>query len=367
MKTAIIAILMFCLLIFIHELGHFLAAKACDVKVNKFALGMGPAIFRKKKGETEYSLRIFPIGGFCEMEGENGDIESSADDPSKEKAETDIDIDTGNSEIIPVSENPRAFSNKKAWQKILILFAGPAMNALLALVLMALILFGMGTATTTINKVMDGSPAAAAGLQSGDRIVSIDGKKIEEWTDVSNAVNTEDRELSDKIEVVAERDGKEVSVTTSVMEEDGNKLIGIEPQRRHSVWGAVSAAPGYTWDLTKQMYGAVKQLVTGQVSTRELSGPVGIVYLVNKSTQAGIISVLYLVALISLNLGIFNMLPFPALDGGRIVFVLIRKITGKLISDKVEAMVNAGGMLLLLLLMVYVTWNDVLRFIAPLF
>ena len=334
--TVIYAVLMFCVLIFIHELGHFIAAKKCGVKVNQFALGMGPAIFKKQKGETEYSLRIFPIGGFCAMEGEDTE-----------------------------SEDSRAYNNKKPWQKALIAFAGPAMNVVLALVLMCIIMFVMGTASTKIDSFVDGSPAQAAGMKAGDEIVKINDVKISEWNDVGEAL--EGAKTGDKVSIVYKRDGKENTINTELMESEGRAMIGITPKLERHVGNALVSGAKTTFNMTTQMYTVIKQLFTGEVSTKELSGPVGIVYMVNQSASMGLFYFFYLMAVISLNLAIVNLLPLPALDGGRIVLIGIKKITGKAISDKTEGMINTVGLVLLLTLMVYVTWNDIIKFIVPIF
>ena len=334
--TVIYAVLMFCVLIFIHELGHFIAAKKCGVKVNQFALGMGPAIFKKQKGETEYSLRVFPIGGFCAMEGEDTE-----------------------------SEDSRAYNNKKPWQKAIIAFAGPAMNVVLALVLMCIIMFVMGTASTKIESFVDGSPAQAAGMKAGDEVVKVNNVKISEWNDVGEAL--EGAKTGDKVTIVYKRDGKEKTISTELMESEGRAMIGITPKLERNVGNALVNGVKTTFNMTTQMYTVIKQLFTGEVSTKELSGPVGIVYMVNQSASMGIFYFFYLMAVISLNLAIVNLLPLPALDGGRIVLIGIKKITGKAISDKTEGMINTVGLVLLLTLMVYVTWNDIIKFIVPIF
>lgn len=332
--TIIYAILMFCVLIFVHELGHFIAAKKCGIQVNQFALGMGPAFFKKKWGETEYSLRILPIGGFCAMEGEDED-----------------------------SENPRAFNRKKPWQKIIVLCAGAAMNVILAIILMCIVTYSIGIATTTVSSFVKGSKAEKAGLEKGDRIVQIDDKKISEWSDVSGSLDQ--KKKGDTVAIKVVRDGRSYTIRTALMESGGRAMVGISPHMKKDAGAAVLYGFKSTWSLTKSMYRIIKQLVTGDVSTKELSGPVGIVYMVNKSAKNGIIYLLYLMALISLNLGVFNMLPFPALDGGRVVFVIIRRLTGKAITDSIEAKVNFAGLMVLFALMIYVTWNDIARFIAP--
>lgn len=335
--TVIYAIIIFCLLIFVHELGHFIVAKACGVKVNEFAIGMGPAIFKKQKGETLYAVRLFPIGGFCAMEGEDED-----------------------------SEDDRAFNNKPAWQRALVLAAGSFMNLLTAVVLMIVIAFVVGQATTTVNEVLDDSPAYKAGMMSGDRIVEVDGTAVDEWNDVITCIGESSRDTAD---IVVERDGTKQTLTAALEydKESGRNKIGITPEMKHSVAGSVGSGMKNTWNMTVMMYKVIKQLFTGDVSVSELSGPVGIVYAVNQSAKAGVIYVVYLASLLSLNLAIMNMLPFPALDGGRLLFLLIRKITGKRITDAVEGKIHFIGIILLMVLMVYVTWNDIVKFIAPIF
>lgn len=333
--TAVYAIIMFCVLIFVHEMGHFLAAKACDVKVNKFALGMGPAIIKFKKGETEYSLRVLPIGGYCAMEGEDEE-----------------------------SDDGRAFNNKPAWKKAIIVVAGSFMNVILAIIIMIVISYSMGTYTTTVDGFVDGSPAVESGLQKGDKILNIDGKKIDKWEDISASVTGSG---NDQVKVVVNRKGQTITLMAKLRQHQGRKIIGITPTIEKNVGTAIVNGPRATWNLTKKMYDVLKQLFTGQVSTKELTGPVGIIYMVNETSKAGIVSFLFLVALISLNLGIVNMLPLPALDGGRLLFIIIRKFTGKSITDEMEGRIQMIGILLLFALMIYVTWNDIVRFIFPIF
>lgn len=333
--TIIYAIIMFCLLIFVHELGHFMAAKACGVKVNEFALGMGPAFFKKQKGETLYSLRILPIGGFCAMEGED---EESDDD--------------------------RAFNKKPAWKRAIIVVAGAAMNLLLCMLILIIISMCTGTMTTTINKVADASPAANAGLRSGDEIMDIDGKPVEEWVDITTYIN----EAQGQARINIKRGEKRMSLVSELSQsEDGRQIIGIEPMRTHNPFIAIKAGTIGTWNMTKLMGKTIKQLFTGEVSTKELTGPVGIVYAVNDTVRYGITYLLYLTALISLNLAIVNMLPLPALDGGRFLFIIIRQFTGRAINDDMEGKIHFVGLMLLFVLMIYVTWNDIFRFIVPIF
>ena len=335
--TLIYAVLIFCLLIFVHEFGHFVTAKMCGIKVNEFAIGMGPVIINKQKGETLYSLRLLPIGGFCAMEGEDED-----------------------------SEDERAFNNQPAWQRAIVLAAGSIMNLLTAVILMIIIAFYMGQATTTIDVVQQDSPAYEAGIMAGDEVIAIDGKAIDEWTDLQTIVGENEGEA---VTFTVLRDGTEtnITVTPEYDKEAGRSLVGVTPTMARNPVKAVGSGISSTWDMTVMMYDLLGQLFTGDVSAKELSGPVGIVYVVNDSAKMGFIYVVYLAALLSLNLAVINLLPFPALDGGRLLFLVIRKITGKRVTDEMEGKIHFIGIVLLLALMLYVTWNDIVRFIVPIF
>lgn len=328
MLTVILALVLFLFLIFPHELGHFMMARAVGVKVNEFAFGMGPAVWQKQGKETLYSIRIFPVGGFCAMEGENEE-----------------------------SDQEGAFNNKPWWAKILVLIAGAAMNVLIAVVVMSVIILISGTATTTVDKVENGSPAQIAGLKQGDKIEYISGKKIEDWNDVSKSIGNKGK----KIEIKVSRNGKYEIFKINPRKEKDRYVIGITPVIEKSPSKAITGGFKSIWYITRQMYKSLGMLASGNVAMKDVSGPVGMIGLVHQSATQGLISFFYLVALISLNLAIFNLLPLPALDGGRIIFVIIRMITGKAITDKQEAMVHGAGMVLLLSLMVFVTWNDIIK------
>lgn len=331
--TIIYALIMFCILVLVHEGGHFIAAKSVGVKVNEFAIGMGPVLWKKQKGETQYSIRIFPIGGFCAMEGEDED-----------------------------SDDARAFSNKPAWARALVLVAGSFMNLLLAVVVLAGIALYIGSPTTTISDFSEVSPAREAGLIAGDKIVSIENQDIKDWNDVSGAIALSgDR----NIDVVVERDGQNKTLVVEAIEEEGTGriIIGIMPAVSHNPVKAVTSGVKATGAMAVEMYDVLKQLITGEVSADALTGPIGITVVVSDTVKYGFIYVANLAALISLNLAIMNMLPFPALDGGRLLFLVIRKITGKAITDEIEAKFHFVGIMLLFALMIYVTWQDIGRFI----
>lgn len=332
--TIIYAIVIFLLLIFIHEFGHFIAAKACDVKVNEFSLGMGPELWSRQGEETKHSLRAIPIGGYCAMEGEDED-----------------------------SDHERALNKKNGWQKFLVFVAGATMNVVLAVIIMIAIALYSGAATTTLDSVEEGLPAAQAGLLAGDQIVAIDGEKMGSWEEITNVISNTKKE---SLEVTVLRDDEELTYTVPVgyNEEEHRNILGIMTRAEHNPGSAVVRGCQGTWAMGVAMVDVLGQLFTGKVSTKELSGPVGIVSIVNEQSKLGFIYVAYLTALISLNLAIINLLPFPALDGGRILFLIIRKITGKAVTDEMEARFHFVGIVLLLALMVYVTFNDIGRLVG---
>ena len=327
--TAVYAIILFVLLIFPHELGHFLVAKAVGVKVNEFAFGMGPALFQKQGRETLYSIRLIPIGGYCAMEGENEE-----------------------------SENPRAFNNKPGWAKISVLFAGAGMNVLIAVIVLSIVMGISGSATTTIDEVQKDSPAYVAGIQAGDVISAVDNQEVKDWSDLTKYIGVSEK----TVEVTVSRDGEPLTVTvTPELAEDGRYIIGITAQVSHNPVLAVENGLKSTWNMTLVMIDSLRMLITGDVPASEIAGPVGIVTMVSDTNTYGWYYFASLVALMSINLAMINLLPLPALDGGRILFVIVRKITGKMISDDLEGRIHTVGMMLLFALMIFATWNDITR------
>lgn len=335
-------LLMFTVMVVVHEWGHYITAKKFGVLVHEFAIGMGPVLWSKQKGETLYSIRLLPIGGFCRMEEETGE-----------------------------STNPRAMASKKPWQKLIILAAGAFMNFILAWVLLAIIFIYAGVSSNVIQQVTVGSPAEKAGLMAGDKIVRLDGQSVANLDDIK-AIQT------DKIQTYhmeVERNGEILAfdITTQVLEKDGKPVFGFVAKRdRSHILTELKASFLQMIEMTKLIWDSFVQLITRTIGIDQMSGIVGIVdaggQVWNKSMSEGglilaILNMLNLTALLSANLGVVNLLPLPALDGGRIFFVLVEMIRGKAIPAEKEGAVHLLGMILLMLLTVVVLYNDIMRLI----
>ena len=347
MTTAILAIILFCVMIFPHELGHFIAARAMGIRVNEFAFGMGPVIWKKQGEETLYSIRLFPVGGFCAMEGEDG----AEEDESGQLIEPD----------------ERSFSAKKPWQKIIVLAAGSFMNVLCAVLIMTLVIGISGFTSNMIGTVTPDSPAAIAGMVPGDEIVEINGNQVETWEDVISFMPKDDSTVHVKVDGKdGIRDLELTPVLSDVTDETGKVVeqryvIGITSKITHNPVKALAAGAQSTWNLGKMIFESLGMLLNGEAGADDLTGPVGMVQMVSQSVDYGFWYYGFLTAMICVNLAIINMLPLPALDGGRIIFVLITMITGKKVSEKIEGTVHLAGMVLLFSLMIYVCFNDVIR------
>ena len=347
----VLAIIAFGVLIAVHEGGHFLAAKAFGVKVNEFALGMGPKILKKQGKETLYSLRAFPLGGFCAMEGE--------------------DSDTG---------DPRAFTAKPAWQRAIILVAGAAMNFLIGFLLILCIAPFSAFSEPVIADFMDGCPYESVdGLQAGDRIVSIDGHRIFFADNVATYMT---RSGSDTHTIVLRRDGRRVVLKDYDMplveytEPDGGTVMKYGLYFAPRSFGFF-ANVRYAWceslDFVRMIWRSLGDLFTGAVGVRDLSGPVGIVSYVNEVESAASspleawFSFFFIFALIAVNLAVMNLLPIPALDGGRVFLLLVtwcvERVTRKKLDPKYEGYIHTAGFVLLMALMVFVMFNDVVKLI----
>ena len=336
----IIAILMFSFIIIFHELGHFLLAKKNKIKVNEFCLGLGPTLFGITKGETKYSIKLLPFGGACMMEGEDGESESEG-----------------------------SFNSKSVWARIAVVAAGPVFNFILAFLLALIVIGTAGFDRPEVKGVMEGYPAEEAGLQAGDIIKEINGKNIHIYREVSVYTLFHSNE---NLEVTYERDGEEDTCTISPKynEEAGRNLFGIygnTMRERGNIFETIKYSVYEVKYWIEVTMDSLKMLVTGRVSVNELSGPVGIVKNIgdtyDESKSAGTLSVVLTLInysiMLTANLGIMNLLPLPALDGGRLVFLIIEAVRKKRVDPDKEGMVHFVGLMLLLALMVLVMFNDI--------
>jgi regulator of sigma E protease len=337
------------ILIFVHELGHFLAARAAGVGVLKFSLGFGPSIFGKKIGETEYVLAWIPLGGFVKLLGESGDEE------------------------LPPEDAKRSFNNQAVWKKMLIVLAGPAFNFVLAILIFIFVqIVGFPSPTSEIGKVAENSAASEAGLAIGDKIVSMNGEKIVFWEDVIGVIS----QYKDKeIKITVERNGQEkqfvvkprlTKVKNIFGEEVSDYLIGISPSDktmtdRRNPWDAIITSFYKTWDVSRITVVAVYKMLQGVLSPKNLGGPIFIAKAAGVQMQKGAIEFLFLIAVISINLGVLNLFPIPVLDGGHVFFYLIEMVTRREISPKVREMAQQIGFVFLVMLMLFVIFIDIER------
>ena len=333
MKTVIIAIIMFLLLVTIHEFGHFIVAKLSGIKVNEFAVGMGPAIYSKEKGETLYSLRILPIGGYCAMEGED---ESSSD--------------------------PRSYDNAPASRRFLTILAGPFMNLLLAAIIFSVVIFNTGTASTKVGGFSENSKAKEAGIEIGDQILKVNDENISEFADISKVLAKfyEENDKDLPVEVLVKRNDEEKSFTIKPYFEKNTAFLGVSSKLR-DVGFFESIGLGFKEmnKNVKMIFAILGNLFTGKLSVKALSGPVGVVKEIGNQANNGLMNLLYFLAYISVNLGVFNLIPFPALDGSKLVTNLYEIITKKKVNKKIEEKVTIVGFVILLSLILLVTIKDV--------
>ena len=336
----IIAILIFSILVLFHELGHFLLAKKNGIRVNEFSLGLGPTLVGFTRGETKYSLKLLPFGGACMMEGEDGD---STDD--------------------------RAFTNKSVWAHISVVVAGPVFNFIMAFIFAFILTLCIGYDKPVVYDVMEGYPAQEAGMEAGDLIRSMNGKRIHFYREVTMYSFFHPGEA---VDITYERDGEiyETMLQPAFDEESQRYLIGFYGsglQTKGSVWEALkySAFEVKYWISTT--IDSLRMLVTGRVSAKDLSGPVGIVKTIgdtyDSSRKEGaymvFLNMLNMTIFLSANLGVMNLLPIPALDGGRLIFLLVEVVRRKRVDPEKEGMVHFVGLMILMVLMVFVLFNDI--------
>ncbi|NLY08971.1 MAG: site-2 protease family protein [Tissierellia bacterium] len=327
MITAIAAIIMFSLLIMFHEGGHFLAAKSAGIKVNEFSIGMGPKIFSKKSGDTTYSLRILPIGGYVAMEGEDGE-----------------------------SSDPASFQKASVWNRMKVVLAGAFTNFVLAFIIFAILNLSAGMLTTTIGELSPDYPAFESGMLVGDKIIKINDKEIDEWTDIINAFS--DIKEGDSVKVLAIRVGEEISLNMKAKEMDGRSVIGVKPEVSHNFFRALKEAFSFIIKMIQLMFLFLHNLVRGAVTKNDVAGPIGVISEVGKAAANGWQHLLLLMGFLNVNLGFFNLLPIPALDGSRFMFLLIETLRGKPINPEKEAIVHFIGFIILMVLMAYILFLD---------
>ena len=380
MLTAVVTIVMFLVMVSLHEFGHFIVGKLLDFEILEYAIGFGPKLLSGQMGETRYSLRCIPLGGYCKFEGEDTE-----------------------------SDNPRAFSNQKVWKRILVVVAGGIFNIILGFVLFMIIVPMISPiSTNVVSEVVQNSYVEQAGLMAGDKIVKIDGKNVSFYNDISLATSMFDKDTETTI-VVKRADGRHtltfrpteqiinynygedgITVNKSVNGEKEDEefysyadgavrddakigteetvtryIIGFVPMREDitffNIWGE---AWNETKFVVKLVYQSLWQMITGKVGLDQMSGPVGIVSEVNTAVKVSWLNVLNLVALLTINLGVFNLLPIPALDGGRLLFMIIELIRRKPIPPEKEGLVHAVGMAMLLVFVMVISFNDIMRLIG---
>ncbi|MCD4741321.1 MAG: RIP metalloprotease RseP [Desulfobacteraceae bacterium] len=345
-------LILIAILVFVHELGHFLVAKWCKVGVETFSIGFGPKIFKKRIGETLYCLSVIPLGGYVKMVG---------DEQGKTVSPEDIS---------------RSFTHKKLYQKSLIVAAGPVFNFLLS-ILIFYVLFqisGIYFFKPVIGEVTDNFPAYKAGIQSGDIIKEINDQKIETWDDLVAQVGAS---KGKKLEILLERNSSNVAVSLTPEFKD-YKTIFNEDKKRYVIGVTNSGdsvhvglnpvqALGYSleknWFIAKLTVISVWKMITGNVSADNLGGPIRIAQMAGEQAEAGMANFAFFIALLSINLGIINLLPVPVLDGGHLMFFGIEAITRKEVSEKIREKANQFGIVVLVLLMVFVFYNDVVQLI----
>lgn len=353
--SVIFAIFLFSVLIFVHELGHFTAAKLSGVQVNEFSMFMGPAIWKKQVGETLYAIRCIPIGGYCAMEGEDGG-----------------------------SDNPRSFDKAAWWKRLIILAAGAAMNFLIGVVLMVIVVLMVGvclpgkqTAVPVIASFEDYATVNGEnGLQAGDRIVEVDGEKLYSYSDFSMILSLNPGDVHD---ITVRRNGEKVVLKDFLLEKHEVTLENGSTGLRYGInftlstpnfWEKLGMAWNQSLDTVRMVRLSLQMLLGGKVGIKDMSGPVGIVSEMSKVAAASdskvtaLLNMLYFGGFIAINLAVMNLLPIPALDGGRIVCLLItvvvEAITKKKINSKYEGYLHGAGMILLLALMAIIMFKDVI-------
>ena len=333
------ALLLLSVLVMIHELGHYTAGRLLGFTIVEYAVGMGPKLVGFKKKGIEYNIRALPLGGMCRFYGEDDGV-----------------------------INDRCFNAQKPWKRFIVILAGPVMNFVLAFVLAMILVLGWGVADESkvlIAGVYEDSPAQAAGLLPDDQFLAVDGKAVDSFETLTDAVKTAE---PGRMEVVVLRDGQEQTLILQDLynAETGANFMGVTLVygiKRVGPFRAMREAAAGCWEYAGLVFESLRMLFSGEAGLKDVAGPVGIVTLLGEATQSGWYTVLSLCTLLSVNLGLFNLFPIPALDGGRLLFILIEWVRGKPVPPEKEGMVHLVGFGLLMILVVVVTFNDVLRLI----
>lgn len=334
--SVVYTLIIICVLVLVHEFGHFIVAKKSGVLVEEFSLGMGPRLLGWQWGETEYSIRALPIGGYVKMPGEDEE-----------------------------SDDPRAFCNKSVWVRMAVTFAGPLMNLLVAVMffLVAFMYFGTPAYDGLIGSVAEDTPAAAAGLQAGDVITSLNGSEVNSWADVTALMAGV--LPGDEVIVGYERNGEAQTLSLNAMANDeGRALLGVtQGIRKADFVSSLKLGFATTVNFTVMIIQSLKDMLIGAAEV-DVAGPVGMVSLVGEYADVGLMYLCLFAGMLSVNLGVMNLLPIPALDGARLVFLLIEAVRRKPIDRDKEAMVHMVGFVLLMTLMVVITYFDVTKLIS---
>lgn len=337
------ALLVLSVFVVVHELGHFVAGRLLGFTVLEFAVGMGPAILKKEKNGITYSLRAFPIGGMCRFYGEDEE-----------------------------AKDGRSFASHPVWKRIIVVAAGPVMNILTAILfaVVSLMSYGVYVDVPTVQELSsETAPAAVAGIEPGDVLYAINGDVIESYEETSELIlGASGAEMT----ITVQRDGELVDfiVRDFYNEAEGRNLIGITygyGRERYGLFKAIGSSFRYVWDIFVEMARFIGSIFTQGVQAGDVVGPVGTVTIIGQAVRTGFETVLYLAVLISVNLAFMNLLPLPALDGGRLVFLVIEAIRRKPVPPEKEGMVHFAGLVLLMLLMVYLTVSDVRGLVNGLF